>query len=641
MALRDKLDETKLRSLTYGEDSPYVTVDINTQKVTSNGKVLNVLNDGNRINSAIIDTYRIGSFLFDKPWWSVQQISQQILNINPNFGYYEGKPRLFLSPTQQYTPLNTLAQVALTGVGGHIERKGLVPGDVIGNLLGNSTYETIKKREFDLADANVNPLVTFSKNLLKPTELRSTTNRTSQSKIGKFVTNAVSLFTDPREPIYKYVGGPSSLGGVGTTTIRRYYNSIDNVNLSNLNNFEILPLPEINENSKSSNKLYLSRILYKGVSVEANKIYDQPDVFFKDENIINTPAYLNQTPTQPTPNPLFNIYTTGSAYTGYTGNYIYNVNTSSLITNNTTITYNNGMTSLTFNSPNGWNGISREVRVGSGLQDGINLTPLFTTKANDPLAGSDQIFISNNTYNIRDLVKFRIEAIQTDTLRSTWMIFRAFITDYSDQVNAEWNGTKYIGRAEKFYTYGGFDRTVNISFKVAAISAAEMRPMYQKLNYLMSNMMGDYNTGIMRGPMSRMTVGNWLDRQPGVITSLTYKVTNDSPWEIAMDSPEDGPNSNNQLVLPHIVEVSLTFLPIGTQHEGKNLLPQRGANQANIAQNESGIQFIKDNKVPNSKNTKFQGYTLNAGNISSKNYQPPITKEQLGETPTNGDDTDQ
>jgi hypothetical protein len=259
------------------------------------------------------------------------------------------------------------------------------------------------------------------------------------------------------------------------------------------------------------------------------------------------------------------------------------------------------------------------------LQDGINLTPLFTTKANDPLAGSDQIFISNNTYNIRDLVKFRIEAIQTDTLRSTWMIFRAFITDYSDQVTAEWNGTRYIGRAEKFYTYGGFDRTVNISFKVAAISATEMGPMYQKLNYL----------------MSRMTVGNWLDRQPGVITSVTYKVANDSPWEIAMDSPEDGPNSNNQLVLPHIVEVSLTFLPIGTQHEGKNLLPQRGANQANIAQNESGIQFIKDNKVPNSKNTKFQGYTLNAGNISSKNYQPPKTKEQLGETPTNGDDTDQ
>jgi hypothetical protein len=645
MALRDKLDETKLRSLTYGDDSPYVTVDINTQKVISDGKVLNVLNNGNRINSAIIDTYRIGNFLFDKPWWSVQQISQQVLNINSNFGYYEGKPKFSLSPNQQYTPLNTLAQIALTGVGGHIERKGLVPGDVIGNLLGNGTYEAIKKREFDLADANINPLVTFSKNLLKPTELKSTTTRSSQSKIGKFVTNAISLFTDPYEPIYKYAGGPSSLGGIGTTTIRRYYNSIDEINRSNLNGFvqqSVTANPILDTKSGGTTINYLSTL---GVSYYAEDKYkNNEDKFTKSVNTNNnpyvTPTWLNQTPPEPTPNPLFNIYTTGSGYTGVTGSYIYNVNTSSLITNNETITYNNGKTSLTFKSPGkGWYGISREVRVGSGVQDGINLTPLFTTKADDSLAGSDQIKIDSNTYNIRDLVKFRIEAIQTDTLRSTWMIFRAFITDYSDQVTAEWNGTKYIGRAEKFYTYGGFDRTVNISFKVAAISATEMGPMYQKLNYLMSNMMGDYNAGIMRGPMSRMTIGNWLDRQPGVITSLTYKVANDSPWEIAMDSPEGGDNSNNQLVLPHIVEVSMTFLPIGTQHKGKNLLPQRGADQANIAQNESGIQFIKDNKIPNSFNTRFNSYNLSA-DVTNINYQQPKTKTDLEQAPSNGDDTD-
>jgi hypothetical protein len=645
MALRDKLDETKLRNLTYGDDSPYVTVDINTQKVISDGKVLNVLNNGNRINSAIIDTYRISNFLFDKPWWSVQQISQQVLNINSNFGYYEGKPKFSLSPNQQYTPLNTLAQIALTGVGGHIERKGLVPGDVIGNLLGNGTYEAIKKREFDLADANINPLVTFSKNLLKPTELKSTTTRSSQSKIGKFVTNAISLFTDPYEPIYKYAGGPSSLGGIGTTTIRRYYNSIDNINLSNLNNFEIRQLAPSNptldfRGGGTAVTNYRNLIVERlGPTAIANSSNTISFIDFND-NIQTNITPSNSVIFEPTQNSLFNIYKTGSAYTGVTGSYIYNVNTSSLITNNETITYNNGKTSLTFKSPGkGWYGISREVRVGSGVQDGINLTPLFTTKADDSLAGSDQIKIGSNTYNIRDLVKFRIEAIQTDTLRSTWMIFRAFITDYSDQVTAEWNGTKYIGRAEKFYTYGGFDRTVNISFKVAAISATEMEPMYQKLNYLMSNMMGDYNAGIMRGPMSRMTIGNWLDRQPGVITSLTYKVANDSPWEIAMDSPENGPNSNNQLVLPHIVEVSMTFLPIGTQHKGKNLLPQRGADQANIAQNESGIQFIKDNKIPNSFNTRFNSYNLSA-DVTNINYQQPKTKTDLEQPPSNGDDTD-
>ena len=611
MALRDKLDETKLRSLTYGDNTPYVTVDINTQKVTSNGKVLNVSNNGTMINSALIDTSRITAVIGDKPWWAAQQIAIQAMNSRANFGFVEGRIKPTFTSDQQYTPLNTLAQVALTGIGGHIERKGLIPGDIVNNILGTGTYEAVKKREIDFSDVTKNPLVTFYNNLLKPNEVRSTVSRFSQTRLGRFVTNAISLFTDPHEPIYKYLGGPNSVYGIGTTTIRRYYNSVDNIN----NNTSLLrgfvqqsitsrPILDINGGTTVN---YLSTL---GVSYEADSIdnnYKFTKDFLPDPYV--TPKWLNQKPIAPTSNPLFNIYKTGASYNGVTGSYQYGINNSSLITTGSdSITYNNGKTTLTFTSPgNGWFGISREVRVGSGVQDGINLTPLFTTAAKDKPA--DAIQIGKDKYNIRDLVKFRIEAVQTDTLRSTWMVFRAFITDYSDQVTAEWNANKYIGRAEKFYTYGGFDRTVNISFKVAALSKEEMQPMYQKLNYLMSNMMGDYNKGIMRGPMSRMTVGNWLDRQPGVITSLTYKVTNDSPWEIAMDEPEGG-SSVKQLILPHIVEVSLTFLPIGTQHEGKNLLPQRSANQSNIAQNESGVQFINDGKIPKSKGTSFTPFSL-------------------------------
>ena len=65
------------------------------------------------------------------------------------------------------------------------------------------------------------------------------------------------------------------------------------------------------------------------------------------------------------------------------------------------------------------------------------------------------------------------------------MIFRAYLTDLSDDVSAEWNDVKYAGRGEKFYVYNGFSRTINVSFKVAALSAAEMEPMYRKLNHLM------------------------------------------------------------------------------------------------------------------------------------------------------------
>ena len=175
----------------------------------------------------------------------------------------------------------------------------------------------------------------------------------------------------------------------------------------------------------------------------------------------------------------------------------------------------------------------------------------------------------------------------------------------------------YIGRGEKSYTYQGHDRTVNIGFKVAALSADEMEPMYQKLNYLMSNMMGDYNgDGIMRGPFTKMTIGNWFDRQPCVITSLTYKVPNESPWEISMDSPERNTNGEfivKQLTLPHIVEVSLTFIPIGVQKRSgnnyENVLPQKSANQSNIAQNEVGYPFITGSKTPNG-NSEFETFSI-------------------------------
>jgi len=630
MSLLNKLDETKLRSLTYGDQSstPYVTVNINTQKVTAGSVNIPVANNGTRINSAIIDTARITRFLLDKPQWSLKQISQQFMNVKPNFGYVNGTSYKLPTSFQLYTPLNTLAQVAATGIGGHIERQGLIPGNIISNLAGTGTYEDIKKGENDIDITGVkNPLVQFASKLI-------TYNiKSSKTAAGTFLSNILSLFKDPNEPIYSYLGGPKSFGGVGNTTIRRYYNNIDSIGRSNLNGFII--------NTKERNALYKldsnknvitdgTTIYYPDLLGASNKAMllggDYDSIGLPINNDTDTPVYLNQTqsliPATPNSPLLFNIIKSNK----------YNYNESYISTpDNNIITYNNGFNSISFKSPGkGWFGISREVRVESGKRDGINLTPLFTT--NGGSEGNDRIKINNSIYNIRDLIKFRIEAIDTDTpSQKTWMIFRAFLTDLSDTVSADWNGQRYVGRGEKSYTYQGHDRSVNISFKVAALSAEEMEPMYQKLNYLMSNMMGDYNDkGIMRGPFTKMTIGSWFDRQPCVITSLTYKVPNDSPWEISMDSPERNINGEinvKQLTLPHIVEVSLTFIPIGVQkREGNNYvnaLPQKGANQSNIAQNEIGYPFITGSKIPN-PNSEFEKFKIGGNiNVDEPSFLPP------------------
>jgi hypothetical protein len=234
-----------------------------------------------------------------------------------------------------------------------------------------------------------------------------------------------------------------------------------------------------------------------------------------------------------------------------------------------------------------WINATREKRIGSGRKDEINLTPIFNESA---YFGSDVV----GTHNIRDLVKFRIQAVNTDGPGSgEWMVFRAYLTDLSDNVDATWNEVKYAGRGDKFWIYDSFSRKISVSFKVAALSAQEMKPMYQKLNFLMSNLMPDYKGVLMRGPLVRLMVGNYIDSQLGKLDSLSYKIPQDSPWEIAIDEPEGG---TKLLILPHVVEVTLGFTPIGSDTAGANKLAEKSQTTSHIAQNNTGdtqFQYIQ------------------------------------------------
>jgi hypothetical protein len=245
---------------------------------------------------------------------------------------------------------------------------------------------------------------------------------------------------------------------------------------------------------------------------------------------------------------------------------------------------------ITINNP--WKTVTREIRVGSGRRDSLNLTPLFDAPAGTLKDVAPINIPGANVQTINDLVKFRIQAIDNDNpLNAKWMIFRAYLTDLSDDVTATWNDVKYAGRGEKFYIYDGFSRKMSVSFKVAALSSKEMEPMYQKLNYLMSNLMPDYNeNNLMRGPLMRMTIGNYIDGQLCKLDSLSYKIPQDSPWEIALNEPING---IKELILPHIIEVTLGFTPIGSQTKSENLTPQKSEKISNIAQNWNDYQFIK------------------------------------------------
>ena len=174
--------------------------------------------------------------------------------------------------------------------------------------------------------------------------------------------------------------------------------------------------------------------------------------------------------------------------------------------------------------------------------------------------------------DINDLVKFRIGVVNNNNPSlKTYIHFRAYIDSFDDSYSAEWEARKYMGRAEPLYNYQGFDRTINLSWTVAAQSKQELIPMYQKLNYLASVCAPDYSdSGYMRGNLIELTIGGWCYQQMGIMEGITLGVPQESPWEIGINDSaiagqgfDDNRSDNTVKEMPMIVNVSgFTFKPI-------------------------------------------------------------------------------
>ena len=165
-----------------------------------------------------------------------------------------------------------------------------------------------------------------------------------------------------------------------------------------------------------------------------------------------------------------------------------------------------------------------------------------------------------------DLIKFFFEINNNDALTDTqnwFLFFRAYLNDFGDSYKADWQSYKYIGRAENFYKYGGFSRDISLGFTVYAHTRAEMVPIYNKLNYLVGTTAPDYSkAGYMRGNFVNLTVGDYLDNVPGIITDISLKPSFDAGWDIDRDVLTGTILQQFYLQLPKLIEVSMTFTPI-------------------------------------------------------------------------------
>lgn len=171
------------------------------------------------------------------------------------------------------------------------------------------------------------------------------------------------------------------------------------------------------------------------------------------------------------------------------------------------------------------------------------------SKKLDSLTAEDDA--EDNFQSQFNLIPFEIQTVTP--VEKYALHFQANLDSYDDSFNADWSAASYVGRADKFYTYGGFTRDINFSFKAVALQQKHLQPIYEQLNFLAANTAPTYGDGVfMKGTLSRITIGDLLNRQYGFIKSVKMSWDTEIPWEI----------DEGQIRVPHMLSVSVSFTPL-------------------------------------------------------------------------------
>ena len=441
-------------------------------------------------------------------------------------------------------------------------KQGKIPVDLNRTVdLGETVVTTANKFSYKNSP---NRLLQY----LQKIQVKST--KTGKSVVSDIVTTPVELSS--------YNGGPESTYGIGKTFINTYPDQRTNVSnnpsdpkTSLLNGFEPTPYSQLDEISST-----LSPIVQR-----QNKIYIPIDETLNSINLSNN-----------------NIENrVGVSKIGKETSLVRSVdaiNTISIMDGNTFYKYSG-------------TGISKNVGNSDySSENQFGNSSLFTYSKNT----SGKVQAGNFG---RDIIKFRIEFINNNKINETEILaFRAYIDDFTDGMTSKWNTFNYMGRGEDFYVYNGFTRDISVSFTLYAHSPEEMRPIYQKLNYLMSTFTPDYSSKLkMRGNIAKLTVGDYLYQQPGIFTDIKLSGMLDTHWEIAMNDPEEGADSS-QYEVPKHIKVSLTFKPI------HNFLPRRAYKNTLV-----NTPFV----TRNDKQNKYLSADLGSDG-KSKTFTVPQSKQE-------------
>ena len=559
--------QTDLKSLKFGKDrpgggsskQPYIQKPISDNPQGNTGGTDFILRGGLKApQRALEDVARLTKYIADGSKGILYTAKENLLS-RMSVGTETSKGPAYAAGALNagvYTPLSTLAQAGVGFAGTHLNKMGIDPTGLLPGLSLNK-YETIVKENVKAGDDRLKKLYDFISN--------STTG---------FQTFGSNLVLNTQTSVLEYGGGPGSILGVGKTRIRfaDQRTGQNNTDLSNSGFFS--EGFRVFKDPRKGERTFNTTNLLKGITSEP--IYNLPNqtVYINTGENVKDIFKYNPSSTED-----FNLYeesqiskfltpsepkiqypyppTQPNGDPSYTAKFETTYTASSKFLNKPRIE-----TRLNLGDPGAQKGkwAADYTEPKTAVLDKINGSRIYLSKS--PGKRHD---------DFNDIIAFRIGIIDSNipTNGLTYMNFRSYIDSFSDSYSSDWKAQSYMGRGEKFYKYGGFDRSISMAFTVVAQSQAEMNGMYQKLNFLASSLAPTYTPqGYMAGNLVKMTVGNYIYEQYGFISSITYDIPQESSWELSLTpgigiAGKDVSPSPNPDELPFMIKVTgLKFTPI-------------------------------------------------------------------------------
>ena len=514
--LRDGYSETKLKSLPFGNDRPYggssnqpfiqdpIDVNLGVKQGTTRSTLLGsdfLLRGGvlGAVSSAATDTLRIAKYFnpvaIGASFNGALFVLKQNILERQNVSVVDGRSRT-------YWPQNTLAQVALNAFGGHLDRTGLNPfkAGYYGN--GDTGYYPVTKendtKQFDDGSHNRLQLLYQVKRLGNETadnvklvrQFKDNPNYVSNALFAAIGLTVASLSRKPGGSPFALAAGLLTAGtaflGIAKTPKTKEVKIKLAANLYGITGTD-------------DNVNLISYIGGPGANIGVNKTHIK---------IWNPLAFKNQTISSGT------VITKNEKYTNDATLYLTPDDGSIVTVPILRETKFNSSKTTFARKRNGQNKI---------LNPNLSIS-------------SDQVIPTDG-----DIIKFHFELINNDdTKNNTHIPLRAYIDDFSDAFNGEWDAYKYMGRAESFYRYKGFTRDFSLSFTVPTLSRTDLITNYQKLNALSWLTMPDYSkSGYIRGNLAFFTMGDYFSKAVIVMKSISFTPIMEMGFDINRDTTGD------------------------------------------------------------------------------------------------------